>query len=404
VNGIAGGADPQPLEGIRVVTFSTAFAGPTTSRYLADFGAEVIKVESRRRPDNTRSAGGPWVEPSGATTAPNFQHFNRNKLDIAIDLSREAGREVMRRLVSISDVLMNNFSRRVLRGWGLDYEQVRVLRPDIIMLDMQGLGQAGPWSDYVTFGATVQSFAGLTSIWGYSHGGYADYIAMEHAVTALLSAIYERQDSGRGLHIDLAQIEPTAALLGTFFLDYAFNGRVADASDTQGRLGAPSACFRCLGDDAWCVIDVTSDTDWQRLVDAIGSPAWATDPRFGTRAGRVSNAGELHRCLEDWTRQRSALDVEAVLQAGGVPAGAVRSPQEVFSDPHLAARKFYRTLDHPVLGTGPYAGFTARLSETPGRIQHGAPMLGEHNDYVFGDLLGLSEEELERLGSEGVLS
>jgi len=403
VNSDGDGGAPLPLEGIRAITFSTAFAGPTTSRYLADFGAEVIKVESRRRPDNTRGAGGPFLEPSGASTAPSFQHFNRNKLDIAIDLSQESGQALLRRLVSVSDVLMNNFSRRVLRGWGLDYEHVRAVRPDIIMLDMQGLGQTGPWSDFVTFGATVSSFAGLTSIWGYSHGGYADYIAMEHAVTALLAAIYERFDSGRGLHIDLAQTETTAALLGTFFLDYALNGRVADDSGTQGRPGAPSGCFRCLGEDAWCVIDVPSDEDWQRLSEALGSPAWAEDPRFRTPAGRDSAAPELRRCLEEWTQQRTPQDVETTLQINGVPAAAVRSPQEVFDDPHLAARGFYQTIEHSVLGSSPYAGFTARLSETPGRIQRPAPLLGEHNDYVFGEILGLSGAEIGRLTEAGVL-
>jgi crotonobetainyl-CoA:carnitine CoA-transferase CaiB-like acyl-CoA transferase len=397
-------ANELPLEGIRVLTFSTAFAGPTTSRYLADFGAEVIKVESKRRPDNTRGAGGPYREPSGATTAPGFQHFNRNKLDIAIDLSQEAGQALMRRLVSASDVLMNNFSRRVLRGWGLDYEHLRELRPDIIMLDMQGLGQTGPWSEYVTFGATVQSFAGLTSIWGYSHGGYADYIAMEHAVTALLAAIIERYDHGRGIHIDLAQTETAAAMLGTFFLDYAVNGRIATSEGAQGRPGAPSGCFRCLGDDAWCVIDVNNDDEWRRLVAAIGSPAWASDARFTSVAGRREAAADLAQALEGWTRERTPAEVETILQAHGVAAGWVRSPSEVFADPHLEARAFYETIEHPVLGSGQFAGFTARLSDTPGRVQRPAPMLGEHNDYVFGELLGLSTAEVERLTEEGILS
>jgi len=393
-----------PLEGIRVLTFSTAFAGPTTSRYLADFGAEVIKVESKRRPDNTRGAGGQYREPSGASTQPHFQHFNRNKLDIAVDLSQERGQKLVRRLVGVCDVLMNNFSRRVLRGWGLDYEHVREIRPDLIMLDMQGLGQEGPWSDYVTFGATVQSFAGLTSIWGYSHGGFADYIAMEHAVTALLAAIFERFDHGRGLHIDLAQTETTAAMLGTFFLDYAVNGRVAGSAGTQGRQGAPSGCFRCLGDDAWCVIDVTNDDDWRRLVSAIGSPGWALDARFESSAGRGAAADDLARSLEAWTRARTPDQVETLLQASGVAAAAVRAPGEVFADAHLEDRKFYETIEHPVLGSGLFPGFTARLSSTPGQIQRPAPMLGEHNDYVFGELLGLSSDELGRLTEEGILS
>lgn len=393
---------PLPLEGIRVLTFSTAFAGPTASRYLADYGAEVIKVESRRRTDNTRGAGGLSVEPSGANTSIGFQHFNRNKLDIQIDLTQDEGRGLLRRLAGISDVLMNNFSRRVLKGWGLDYESVRAIRPDIIVLDMQGLGGEGPWSDYVTFGAAVHSFAGLTSVWGYSHGAFADYTAAGHAVFGVLAAILERSDSGRGVHIDLAQAETAAALLGTFFLDYSVNGRVADSVGDRSGAGAPRGCFRCLGEDAWCVIDVTSEEEWRRLCKLLNSPAWE-DARFATAAGRMEHAEELHQRLEDWTRQQPPQVVEAILQGAGIAAAVVRSPHEVYDDPHLRARGFYQPIEHPVLGSPEYPGLTIRLSETPGQLRRHAPLLGQHNDYVFGELLGLSAEEIERLTKDGVL-
>ncbi|HLH26157.1 MAG TPA: CoA transferase [Chloroflexota bacterium] len=397
-------APALPLAGIRVLAFSTAFAGPTASRYLADYGAEVIKLESRRRPDNTRGFGGPYVEPSGASVAPGFVHFNRNKRGVAVDLSQERGRELVRRLVRTADVVTENFSLRVMQGWGFDYDGLRALRPDIILLDMQGLGRTGPLRDYVTYGSLLHAYSGLTSLWGYSHGSFVDYIAAEHAVVAVLAALLYRERTGRGLHIDLAQLETAAAMLGTAYLDYLVNGHVPAALGNRSPYHAPSGCYPCRGEDAWCVIDVTSDDEWQRFGAALGRPAWAADPAYATRAGRLAAAAALDAHVAAWTRTLSPGAVEARLQAAGVPAAMVRAAHEVPADPHLRARGFFRTIDQPALGPLDYPGLTIHLSDTPGAIRRHAPTLGQDNAYVFGDLLGLSPAEIAQLTEDGVLA
>jgi crotonobetainyl-CoA:carnitine CoA-transferase CaiB-like acyl-CoA transferase len=404
-----GGGTPDaasrlPLAGIRVLAFSTAFAGPTASRYLADYGAEVVKLESRRRPDNTRGFGGPYVEPSGVSVAPGFVHFNRNKLGVSVDMSQEKGRELVRRLVRLTDVVTENFSLHVLQSWGFDYDGLRAIRPDIILLDMQGLGRTGPLRDYITYGSLLHAYSGLTSVWGYGHGSFVDYVAAEHAALAVLAALLYRERTGRGLHIDLAQLETAAAMLGTAYLDYLVNGRVPGALGIRNPYHAPSGCYRCQGDDAWCVIDVTTDADWQRLGDALGRPAWAADPRYATPAGRRAASATLDAHLAAWTRDRTPQEVEARLQAAGVPAAAVRAAHEVPADPHLRARGFFHTIDQPILGALDYPGLTIHLSDTPGAIRRHAPMLGQDNAYVFGDLLSLSPAEITQLTEAGVLA
>jgi crotonobetainyl-CoA:carnitine CoA-transferase CaiB-like acyl-CoA transferase len=402
---LSGGLDDHrpPLDGIRVLAFSTAFAGPTLSRYLADYGADVIKVESRRRPDNTRHSH-PRLEPDGSNTSLLFSSFNRNKRDVSINMSDERGRALVRRLVQLSDVVVENFSRRVLPGWGLDLAGLRAIKPDIIVLNMQGTGQTGPYRDYVTYGPALQSYTGLTSLWGYSHSSFVDYIAAQHGVVAVLAALLYRARTGRGLHIDLAQTEAAAAVLGTAYLDYAVNGRVERDLGNRSLDAAPHGCYRCEGEDAWCVIAVPDDRAWRGLRQAMGDPGWAAQPQLDTPDGRRAHAAEVDAALEAWTRTRAARDLERELQASGVPAAAVRSATEAWSDPHLRARDFYVRLEHPVLGPHELPGLPIELSETPGRITRAAPLLGQDNRAVLTGLLGLSDAEVDHLEAQGVLA
>jgi crotonobetainyl-CoA:carnitine CoA-transferase CaiB-like acyl-CoA transferase len=387
-----------------VLAFSTAYAGPTATRYLADLGAEVIKVEARKRPDNTRGFGGPYREPRGVSVMPSFVHFNRNKRGIEIDLTQERGRELIRRLVAVTDVVLENFSLRVLKGWGLDYDGLRANRPDIILLDMQGMGQTGPLRDYVTYGNLLQSYSGLTRVWGYTHSSWVDYVAAEHAAFAVVAALLYRARTGQGVHIDLGQVETAAALLGLAFLDHEVTGRRPEAFYRAIGRGAPAGCYRCAGDDAWCAIDVTSDAEWAALVAAFDRPGWATDPAYATRVGREAHAAALDAQLAAWTAERSPQEVERRLQAAGVPAAAVRGPDEMPSDPHLAARGSYATVDQPDMYAAPYTQPPIRYSATPIGIQRAAPSLGQDNTYVFGELLGVSADEIAQLTVDGVLT
>ena len=404
----AAGERAGPLAGLRAVAFTTAFAGPTVGRYLADLGAEVIKVESRRRWDNTRHASSAGVasmmEPGGAPTAPGFGYFNRNQLGVAIDLSQGGGRELMLRLIAKTDVIVENFSFQVLQKWGFTHDKLRDVKPDLIMLDMQGFGQTGPFRDYLSFGSVIHSYSGLASLWGSAHGFFVDYIAAQHAVLAVLSALMHRRNTGHGVHIDLAQLETAGAMLGVPYMDYFANGYVTGYQDERLLRDAPASCCRCQGEDAWCVIEVTGDEDWLRLRQAMGSPAWAQDSRFDTTAGRLANRAALDGGVASWTRQHSDGEVQALLQAAGVPAAAVVASRAVFTDPQLEATGFYQTIDHIALGPWKYPRLPLHLSAFPDSPAQPAPMLGEHNGYVFGELLGLSGDEIERLTANGVLS
>jgi crotonobetainyl-CoA:carnitine CoA-transferase CaiB-like acyl-CoA transferase len=399
---------PQPLAGLRAVAFTTAFAGPTVGRYLADLGAEVIKVESRRRWDNTRHASSAGVasvnEPNGAPTAPGFGYFNRNQLGVAIDLSQNKGLELMLRLVAKTDVIIENFSFQVLQKWGFTYDKLTAVKPDIIMLDMQGFGQSGPFRDFLSFGSVIHSYSGLASLWGSAHGFFVDYIAAQHAVLSVLSALTHRRNTGHGVHIDLAQLETAGAMLGVPYMDYFANGYVQGYQDKRMVRDAPSGSFPCRGKDAWCVIDITGDGDWRRLREAIGSPSWAQDTRFDTADGRLANRAALNESLTAWTRQHGDREVQTILQAAGVPAAAVVASREVFTDPQLEATGFYQTIDHVALGPWKYPRLPIHLSAFPDAPARPAPVLGEHNGYVFGELLGLSTAEMDSLTAEGVLT
>jgi crotonobetainyl-CoA:carnitine CoA-transferase CaiB-like acyl-CoA transferase len=398
----------QPLKGVRAVAFTTAFAGPTVARYLADMGAEVIKVESRRRWDNTRHASSAGVasvmEPTGAPTAPGFGYFNRNQLGITIDLSQDRARELMLKLIAKTDVLIENFSFQVLQKWGFTYDKLTAVKPDIIVLDMQGFGQTGPFRDFISFGSIIHSFSGLASLWGSAHGFFVDYVAAEHAVFAVLSALLYRRRTGRGIHIDMAQLETAGATLGVPYLDYFVNGYVQGYHDGRMQNDAPAGVYACSGEDNWCVIEVRNDEEWRRLRQAIGNPPWAEDPRYNTAAGRLANRDELNQHVADWTKAHADREVQDILQAAGVPAAAVIAARDIFTNDQLEATGFYETIDHTALGKWKYPGLPLHMSAAPKQPARPAPMLGEHNEYVFGEVVGLSKDEIAKLTEEGILS
>jgi crotonobetainyl-CoA:carnitine CoA-transferase CaiB-like acyl-CoA transferase len=335
------------------------------------------------------------------TTSVPFTHFNRNKRSLAVDMSREEGRDLVRCLIRNTDVVVENFSLSVMRKWGFDYPSLRAIKPDLIMLDMQGLGQTGPRSSYITYGPTLHSYSGLTSVWGFSHPWFVDYVAAEHGVVAILSALWQRARTGDGTHVDLAQVEALASLLGVWYLEAAANGAPAHWS---GATDAPQGCFPCRGEDAWCAIAVQGQCDWQAFVRAAGHPEWADTPAFNAGPeSRLAHASDLTRLVADWTRQHDARDLERRLQAAGISAMAVRAPGDLLADPHFVERGFFATLEHPIVGAHAYAGLPIHLSDTPGRLWRSAPLLGQDNAYVLRDVLGLAPAEIERLTRQGVL-
>ena len=406
-HGAGNGTAPNglPLAGIRVADFTHMVAGPYGTMQLAYFGAEVIKIESRARPDTWRiREGNKDVEAS----LP-FADHNRNKLSVTANLKTAEGRELARRIIAESDVVVENFSVGVMDRLGLGYEELRALKPDIVMIRLQGLGTTGPRKDYVTWGPSLMPFSGMTWLWNHPDGGapvgsqtsYPDYIVSIHMAFVLMAALHHRANTGEGQFIDIAQGEVTASLIGPALLDGLVNGRAAEPVGNRGRAGAPHGCYPCAGDDAWCAISVGDDAEWQRFCAATGNGVTLRDERFATAAGRRANAEELDALVSGWTRRLSPREVMETLQAHGVTAGMVSDGTTLVTDLHLRSRGSVVEHDHPRQGRLTLPGIVMKLSETPGTIRRHAPLLGQDTHAVLNGLLGLTDEEIGRLEAAG---
>ncbi len=394
-----------PLEGIRVADFTHMVAGPYGTMQLAYFGAEVIKIESRARPDTWRiREGNKDVEAS----LP-FADHNRNKLSITANLKSEEGREVARRVIAESDVVVENFSVGVMDRLGLGYAELKALKPDIIMIRLQGLGTTGPRKNYVTWGPSLMPFSGMTWLWNHPDGGapvgsqtsYPDYIVSIHMAFVLMAALHHKANTGEGQFIDIAQGEVTASLIGPALLDGLVNGRAAKPVGNRGHAGAPHGCYPCRGDDAWCAVSVGDDEEWRRFCAATGHRAAFGDERFASADRRLANAAALDELVSEWTRQRSPREVMEALQASGVTAGMVSDGTTLVTDPHLRSRRSVVEHEHPRQGRLTLPGIVTKLSGTPGEIRRHAPLLGQDTHAVLSGLLGLTEEEIRGLEAAG---
>lgn len=407
---------PLPLEGVRVCDLSWIVAGPTATRALADFGAEVIRVEHGQALDAIRRAPPIVGEQPTGNNSGMFNYFNRNKKSVLLNVRHPLGMEVLTRLIAACDVVLENFSSRVMESWGLDYPQLQAINPRVIYCSVSGFGHSGRDRDYGTWGPTAQALSGLSFMsglpglppagWGFS---YLDHTAGYYAAIAVMMALHHRNRTGEGQHIDISQIETGMVLAGPAILDFGVNGRGwrRPGMPPGNRSGmapyAPHNTYRCDGEDRWIAIAVRSDGEWQALVRAMDEPVWATDPRFATAAGRAAHAGDLDRRIEAWTCGQTDYRVMGILQAAGVPAGVCQQPGDKFEhDPQLAARGWWRETAHAEIGPGVFDGFAPVLSRTPARLRSAAPLLGEHTYRVMRDIAGLSDNEYVELEATGV--
>jgi len=419
----------QGLAGLRVIDLSQIFAGPYATKLLADMGAEVIRVECAAR--SGRGGALPRMKPGGAfgasfpdgdTGERSYNRFayynevNRNKYAITLDLTKSLGVEVFKRLVRISDVVVENFTPRVMKNFGLDYPVLRMTNPQIITISLSGYGQDGPYRDYVTYGEGIEAMVGLSQLTAYPDGeplkpgvAYADATSGLHAAFAILAALHHRRLTGMGQYIDLAMREAVTPILGEAIMDYTMNKRAAKPMGNRHPVMAPHGCYRAQGKDrenkkegAWIAIAVSSDEEWRAFCHAMGDPPWTRDEKFASRSGRLANREELDRLIGEWTSRYDHIELMNMLQGSGIKAGAVFNIAELAHDPHLNERGFFEELSHPEAGTHLYPGVSWRMSRTPGRLRLPAPCFGEHNRYVFGELLGMSDEEVSRLADEGV--
>ncbi len=394
-----------PLSGIRVADLTHMVAGPYGTLQIAYFGAEVIKVESLARPDTWRiREGNKDVEQSRP-----FADHNRNKLSITINLKSPQGRDVAYRLIRISDVVVENFSAGVVDRLGLNYETLKHIKPDIIMVSMQGLGSTGPRKNYVTWGPSLMPYSGLSYLWNEpeaktpigSQTAYPDYVVSLHMAYAVMAALYYRRRTGNGQYIDISQAEVTASLIGVPMLDYLVNQRVTAPIGNGSLTRSPHGCYRCKGEDQWCVISVTDESQWPVFCGLIGNASLAAHPKFDTLLKRLKNRKELDQIIQHWTAQLTPKEIMEKLQSAGISAGIVHNASTLSEDIHLREREFIRVHEHPRQGLLNLPGIAASLSRTPGKIVRHAPLLGQDNDYVFRHLLGLTEEEIEELGAAG---
>ncbi len=402
--------DPTlPFAGMRVLDLTTFWAGGYLTCYLGAFGADVVKVESIQRPDGFRySAAYPYEGEDWYERSALWQATNLNKRDITLDLTSQAGRELARRLAAQADVVVENFSPRVVEHFGLDYPSLVALRPDVIAVRMPGFGLDGPWRDWVGWALNIEQVSGMSAATGYADGppcnvqGPADPIVGVHAGVALLAALEHRRRTGEGQLIEIAQIEVAAAVTAEPVIEYSMNGIVRPREGNRQR-GYCQGVYPTDTDDAWVALSVRDDNDWSALVDAMGQPGLLEDDRLAT-AGRRSAAHDLFdQVVAAWTQTRSPADIVAALRKRDFPVEEVIVPERMYDVPQLDARDYYEEYERAISGRHRYPGWPFRI--TPGPTRHhrfAPPTLGQHNDEILSGL-GLSRDELAALRRDRVI-
>ena len=389
-----------PLSGIRVLDLSRAWAGPYGTRYLADFGADVIKVETGKYPDGRQPDD------------PGYGEVNRNKRTVTLNFQTPAGQDLLRRLVAVSDVVVENFSPRVMAKYDLDYAHLKAVRPDLIMVSLPGYGRQGPHGGFVSFGGPLMAYTGMSYLWGHADSppnarvkvAQPDYIVAATQTLAVMAALHHRAATGKGQHIEIAQVEATIAAMEPVYLDYFANGTVAGPMGNRDPNAVPQGCYPCIGHEAWCVISCTTDAQWRALATMIGGATLADDVSLATAEQRWQRHDELDDLISKWTCDWTPYQLMRDLQAAGVPSGVMQTAEDLWRDVHLRARDYPVMMAHHDLGTLEHPGMSVRLHATPGQIQRPVGPLGEANEAVFRGLLGLSDSELDRLTKTGVIA
>jgi crotonobetainyl-CoA:carnitine CoA-transferase CaiB-like acyl-CoA transferase len=420
----------KPFTGIRVADFAWVGVGPIVSKYLADHGAEVVRIESSTYPEALRRVG-PFVDDvPGIDRSGYYANFNSSKRGVTVNLKHPRGPELIKRFIATCDVVTESFTPGTMAKFGLDYQSLRQVRPDLLMISMPLYGQTGPWASYMGYGHVLQAAAGFNHMTGWPDEppigtgvAYTDFLVPHLAATALIAALDYRRRTGKGQYIDFGQMEAAIHGLGTAILDWTANGHEQIRLGNHDMEAAPHNAYKCR-DGRWVVIACATEKHWEGLKAALGRPEWCDMDRMRRRWQRINEQKEIDRHLgfwfEDFTRRgdEPALQTEEgvegppvrkftteevvqLMQSFGVPCGIVQSPEAMHADPQMAHRGHYWKLQHPVMGLRTYDGPSFRLSKTPGELTKAAPCLGEDNEYVYKDIVGLSDEEfIELLADE----
>lgn len=399
------------LEGLKVADFTWSATGPQVTRELAEHGATVVRVESHRRPDTQRAAF-PFKDGKAGIDRSAFgTNCNTNKLGISLDLNRPQGREVGRRLALWADVVAESMVPGTMRKWGLDYETLSKDKPELIYFSTCQMGQNGPYANYGAYGAFAAVMCGYAHLLGLPgrpplplFNNYTDYIAPWFLVIAVIGALRRRRKTGRGMYLDQSQLEAGISFLGPVALDYFVNGRVATRDGNRDPYRAPHGIYPTKTPDRWVAVSVTTQEQWQAFCQAIGAPAWTSEGRFRTLTDRKAHEDDLDKLVSEWTAGHTAEEIMTTLQAVKIPAGVVQTAEDLFNDPQLAHREHFQWLEHPVMGRHSYHSPAYRLSETPAVLTSAGPALGQHNEYVYREILGYSDDEVADMLIEGVIT
>ena len=403
--------DVMALDGVRVTAFSRGWAAPYGTRYLGDYGAEVIKVES------TKFSDGRTVDPETEWEMwwelnSMFAEMNRNKLSVTLDLHTPEGQELFKRLAAASDLVVENNRPGAMERFGLTCDELRTVKPDTIMVRSPAYGMSGPLRDYPAIGQCLTGFSGLGYLWGHpgsplesrSKSAYPDLIVSAHLALAAVAALRHRSRTGEGQQIEIPQLQATASMIGTAYLEHFLNGITPEPMGNRDWNAAPQGVYRCKGDDSWCAIACTSDAEWQTLCTLIGQPGLATDASLATSGQRRQRHDELDGLIQEWTLQRTSHQAMLHCQRAGVPAGVASNSEDLYRDPQLRERGYIVAIPHRVPGPLEHPGMTVRLTVTPGLVRRPSPALGEHTAYVLREVLGIDEPQRRELEATGAVS
>jgi len=399
-----------PLKDVKICDFMWVMAGPAATRILADYGATVVRIESPTRIDTARTLQPYLGNKLGPDSSGLFANCNAGKFGISLDLGNPAAHAVVRDLVRWADVVTESFSPKAMRAWGFDYESLRKLNPDLIMLSSCLMGQTGPLAKIAGFGNMAAAISGFHNLTGWPDrppaglfGAYTDYVAPRFTAMAILAALDHRRRTGQGQYIDQSQAECAIQFLGPAILDYSVNGRVDGRVGNSDAAFAPHGVYPAAGDDQWVAIVCRDDDEWRRLCAVMENENLASDSRYACAAGRLEHRDAIDSSIAAWSRALDRGAIESRLQSHGVPAHQVQNSADARTDPQLAHRGHFVALDHPSLGKFTVEGPRAKLSRTPAVARRAAPALGQDNQHVLESILGYHETRISELAASGAL-
>ncbi len=400
------------FEGIKIAEFAWAVVGPVTSRYFADHGATVVRIETHKRLDILRGTTPFANRKPDIDGSVYYGRHNSNKLSVSIDLGHPNSKSLAMKLIMWADIVTESFSPGIMKKWSLDYESVKKIKPDVIYLSSSMQGRGGPHESYTGLGMNAVNLCGFGMVTGWPdrdpappYGAYTDYISPRFNAAALIAALDFRRRTGKGQWIEQSQFETSLHFFSPPIMDYQINGRVMNSNGNRLDSAAPHGVYQCKGDDRWMAIAIFTEKEWQTFCILIGSPEWCASEKFSTKSGRKKNEDELDRLITSWTLEHTAEEIDKLLQDAGIACNIVEKSSDVYQDPQLAYRKRFPRLDHPVMGNQAFETQPCFiLSKEPREITRPSPCLGEHNQYVFKELLGMSDAEIAEHIEDGSIT